>query len=55
MSVLVMTSSEAEEILGPEVTRLARSISVPPQSPSEVDLLLLLLIGGEDQPQPRPV
>jgi hypothetical protein len=43
MSGLAMTSEEAEQILGPGVSALARSIVVPPRDQPEVDLLLLLL------------
>jgi hypothetical protein len=47
MSLLAMTSEEAEQILGPEVSMLVRSIVVPPRDGPEVDLLLLLLTGEE--------
>jgi hypothetical protein len=40
-----VTSEEAEEILGPEVSALVRTISVPPANRREVDLLVLLQTG----------
>jgi hypothetical protein len=40
-----VTLEEAELILGPELSTLAWSISVPPANQWEVDLLVLLLTG----------